>query len=300
MPPRIIAWAIVVFWLATSVWLFHHEIWPHLRRGDAPPFSIDLAYEAEHNGSATSWSVFRGKQQLGYIHTWVEYNKTQDTFWLVSRPQGESFQHLDLDIGPLHVQASSLEWKYEVTRDGELRKMNGHATLNISGTGIAKLLKFHCIVGGGGEVKNEQFLPNAYYIDSTGVRQDLPLDPVPFTTHDSILNPMHPVSRITGLRRGQHWNQKLVNPLADCAAALAQKYPGLELLTQRSAQPNVLLAQVLPDTEELDYDHRLNPCLVIEFRGGDLVAHTWVRESDGRVLKQEAILYGERLLLERL
>src|ERR1051326_3099009 len=108
MPPRLFTLAIVGFWLATSAWLFQREFWPWLRRGEAPPFSIDLAYEAQRSSSAASWSVFRGDKRLGYIHTWVEYRREDDTFELKSGPPQGSFQHFDLEFGPFKVQVSSV------------------------------------------------------------------------------------------------------------------------------------------------------------------------------------------------
>jgi hypothetical protein len=38
---------------------------------------------------------------------------------------------------------------------------------------------------------------------------------------------------------------------------------------------------------------------VIDYRAGDLTARTWVRQSDGLVLQQEAMFLGDRLVLKR-
>ena len=40
-------------------------------------------------------------------------------------------------------------------------------------------------------------------------------------------------------------------------------------------------------------------CWVIEYRDEELAVRTWVRVSDGRVLKQEAFRGGEHLTIER-
>jgi hypothetical protein len=59
-------------------------------------------------------------------------------------------------------------------------------------------------------------------------------------------------------------------------------------------------AVVLSETQTLVWNRAKQECLVIEYTEGDLSAHTWVRERDGRVLQQEAKLRGDTLLLRRM
>ena len=40
-------------------------------------------------------------------------------------------------------------------------------------------------------------------------------------------------------------------------------------------------------------------CWVIAYRSGEARAKTWVRVSDGKVLRQEASLLGDHIALER-
>jgi hypothetical protein len=300
MPTRHLALTIVFFWLATSAWLFYRDFWPRWRSGDAPPFSIDLAYEAQKNASDTSWRILRGDKHLGFIHTKVQYDGKSDTFELSSGPvQANTAPQLDMDIGPLKIRVSELISKYRVSREGLLRGTKGSAHVDIQGRGIARALHLRFELDARGEVKNGLFIPYAS-VTWEGQKYDLQLEPVPYTTRDSFLNPLHPVSRLAGLRRGQHWQLTNMNPLADSVAAMAQKDPALQLLVKKNAQMNVLQAEVLPETQILTYDSREVVCLVIEYRSDEMTAHTWVRESDGKVLRQEVSLWGERLVLERL
>ena len=57
MPPRSVTLAIVVFWLATLGWFCQHDLWPRLRRGDRPPYDIDLAGEVTSRGVPRRWVV---------------------------------------------------------------------------------------------------------------------------------------------------------------------------------------------------------------------------------------------------
>jgi len=55
----------------------------------------------------------------------------------------------------------------------------------------------------------------------------------------------------------------------------------------------------LQETRPLTYNGNEHACLVIEFRGENMTAHTWVRAGDGLVLRQDATVWGDSLVLER-
>ena len=73
------------------------------------------------------------------------------------------------------------------------------------------------------------------------------------------------------------------------AATLLQGYTGVRRLQ----------AEVLPETKLLRWKDREVPCLVIEYRGDDSTARTWVREDDGLVLRQEFSFWGDQIVMER-
>jgi hypothetical protein len=295
MPARHLVLAIVLFWVGTSGWLFYRDLWPYLRPGDAPPFTIDLAFEAQRQSSTSSWRILRGDKGIGMVHTEVRYRDEDDTFELHS-----NIKQLDLEqIGPIQIQAKEVHGMYRVTRQGTLRQMTARATVEVQGRGIARGLRASALLDFNGKVHGAQFVPQGY-IEFGGQREFLKLEPVEFSAQVSVLNPLHPVNRIVGLRRGQHWQQRLVDPLADSLRAMVQKDPALDLVVQKNQGVKVLQAEVQSQLQTLTWDNAQVPCLVIEYRSDDLAAHTWVREIDGKVLRQEATLWGERLVLERL
>ena len=84
MPARPLVLAITLFWVATTGWLFYRDLWPRLRPGEPPPYTIDLADEALRKGPKISWKVLRGTQKVGILNTWVTYRPQDDTFELNS------------------------------------------------------------------------------------------------------------------------------------------------------------------------------------------------------------------------
>ena len=87
----------------------------------------------------------------------------------------------------------------------------------------------------------------------------------------------------------------LVDPMADALRAMAAK----ELPVSKMG-PRFLDAEVLPTLRHLSWNGNEVPCRVIEYRSEDgFKASTWVRESDGLVLRQQAELGNDVVILQR-
>jgi hypothetical protein len=291
MPSRSIILAIVVFWLATTGWLIYRDLRLRLLPGEPPPYTIDLADEAEM--STIRWSVFRddNPKQTGYAKTKVRYNEADDMFEI----SGE-FKFWSSGI----MQGSAdmvFEGLYSVTREGRLRAVDASATLFQATDARTTLLKGADALGKArieGTVQDRRFKPHLT-LDVRGVlhlERDLPI--VEVSERGNVLNPLQPVNRLGGLRKGQHWRMPLVHPLSDALSAAVSS-----LLKQEVAGVSSLDAEVLPETHVLEWGHTLVPCLVVEFTGEDVRVRTWVRESDGTVLRQEVEQHGEKLALQR-
>jgi hypothetical protein len=120
-----------------------------------------------------------------------------------------------------------------------------------------------------------------------------------------VLNPLHPVNRITGLHPGREWTMPLIDPLADAAkaafeATLSQLLGrNVPLPLPDAAAPRSLHAAVLGEPQLLKLESGEHSCWVIEFRGDEFMARTWVRRHDGLVMRQDARGAGETWVLER-
>jgi hypothetical protein len=301
MPPRLLVLAIVLFWIGTSAWLFQRELWPRLRSGEAPPFAIDLADETRPQSAAVRWTIIRGKSKIGVLETWTSYRKEDNTFELHSKIKSIYLG----GIGPMRAKATNLESMYRVTQDGVLRATRIDGEL--------QLLQFSAYLYLTGKIDGRWFTPRGYVAlgrkkevsDKIQIPENekiyLDLERVPVSARGSVIDPLHPVNRIRGLRPGQRWQTPLIDPLADSFNGMVQKEPALQALPmlKKSHGTPILYAEVLGGPRQIEYGGLYWGCLVIEYRGDDMTAHTWVRESDGLVLKQDALFWGDHLILER-
>jgi hypothetical protein len=275
MPSRFVTLAIVAFWLATTGWLIYREMLPPLlQTNEPPPFTIDLADEVSAN--AISWRVLQKDEEIGTIRTAVRRlpNRLfalEGTF----KPQNLLFPGLEI---------KKIRSVYVVTRDGDLRALEVKANVVL---GI-----FPMDVSVDGKVEDGIFAP-AIRIEGLAMKDPrLPkLDPVEVAGHGSVLNPLHPLNRLGGLRDGQRWLQPVIDPLLVViySASPLNLQPPVRRLTAE-VEPGVLVWH----GEEV-------PCWKIGYReaGQKESARTWVRRSDGLVLQQEANQGGMELVLQR-
>jgi hypothetical protein len=233
-------------------------------------------------------------KKLGVAETWIAYHEPDDTFELHSRVKRLEWGQLGL----FYIELLNMSSEYRVTRDGRLRDLAADATISGKGIGPFQGLRGRAQAHVKGKVANRQFTAQVA-VNLNGATVDLPLEPVEVSSQGSVLNPLHPINRVLGLHKGQHWQMPLVNPLNDSLMALLKKDPAAELLLRGQTGVRSLQAEVLPDTKLLNWKGQDVPCLVIEYRGEDVVARTWVREGDGVVLRQELTLWGDQVILER-
>lgn len=285
MPSRFLTAAIIVFWLATTGWLFYRDLEPRLWPGGPPPYTIDLTDEAQSNIS-TQWTIYRDEKNQGYCRTYVHHD-ADDTFEL----HGEFklwYGNRDTRLADLHIRSM-----YRVTREGELRALSA----SLAATFPETLKLAHLKVEGriDGKVRGGFFAPSVKVSQPIVFEQDL--KPVQVTHGGSVLNPLQPLHRLPGLRKGQRWQVPLIDPLSDLANKYLKEVTGGSPLTQL----RILRARVLPEAQVLRWGPRQEPipCLVIEYQGDDTSARTWVREADGMVLRQEMTQGNEHIIMIR-
>jgi hypothetical protein len=271
MPPRLLTAAIVIAWLAMSSWLFYRDVWPRLRSGEPPPFRIDFSDEVLGK-RVVHWTVFKNGKETYVLKTELSHQADQELFEMSSELKPPPGPAKD---GPL-AERLTMTSVYSITRDGELRKSSITVQLPVGG-------EFRMT----GEVRDGKF-----YSRVTGLGMVRDLDPVEVRTTGSAQNPLQPQDRYTKLSPGQNWQVPMSSPLLD---ALAGLIPGLQ---DNSVQ--FLKAEVLPEAQYLSFANQDERCMIIEYTGGDDTSgRTWVRVSDGFVLKQEMTLHDDKWEIRR-
>ena len=294
MPSRFGVAFILLFWAATAALVGYREVWPRLVAGGPPPIRIDLADEATQM-APTTWGVYRGDQKVGGLTTRMEYLPADDTFRFRN-----NYRDLKFDFGVITIGVPRLETTVRVTREGDLREqhMDGTLVAQLKGLTVAQADARVDAEVVGGQLVGRMRLTKSPFGDL-----DRPLDPVPVPA-GQVLNPMMPVNRLRDVRPGRRWVIREVNPLADALAALVKevaKQSNLAASALPSPESRELLAEVRSATERVERKKEESvECWVIEYRGDqETAARTWVSVADGRVMRQEATGFGERLRFER-
>jgi hypothetical protein len=321
MPSRWLRWFIVLFWLATTSWLFWHDLWPSWQPGEPPSLRPDDVDEVQNPTSPMTifWRVQRQQgdktESIFNGKTWVKYQRNDDTYTLHAELTAPNVPNLK----PMYVakvfKIDSMTSEYRVNRAGQLHSLE--ATVDVTphwkrlGPELPLLLSkifrsqqpeeqqtssssvpFKLSLWG--EVRDNQFFAHCR-ADPEGAALAKPfqfdLPPTAVSHTGSVLMPLHPVNHIRGLHLGQSWRQPLVDPLRDAFASL----PGF------SGGVRWLQARVLPRPELLKMEDNETSCLVIEYTNdeNETMGRTWVEEVSDRVLQQEAILDDGHWIMTR-
>lgn len=302
MPSRLAIVGIVAFWLAVTSYIGYRDVWPRYFSEAPPPIAIDLADEATQR-AATRWIIYRGDTKIGSLSTRMEYQAADDSFLFIN-----TYTKLTLEAGKagpasIEIDFPKLETGITVNRAGQLlhQYMSGDVRLllggielgngsaEVNGRVVEGMLRGRCLV----RYPSTNKVPNI----------DRELEPVPVPA-GQVLNPMMPVNRLRDVTPGRRWVIREVDPLRDAIAILGKEILGQHKLGAGLGMPasenRELIAEVLGETEMVA--QRIEApveCRVIQYRSEQVTARTWVSVADGRVMRQEAALAGERLRFER-
>jgi len=293
MPSRRVIALILAFWLATTAYVAYRDVWPLLFASGPPPVAIDLADEAAQT-VPVRWQLYRGDQKIGRLVTQIKYLEADDTFRFTSE-----YKQLKVVYGDIEVHVPELTSAIRVTRDGDLREQSTQGKLELVWQGLSVAtaeLKLAGTVTGGQLVAR---FDGSYSFGGLAPQSlGRTLDPVP-VPQGQPLNPLQPVNRIVGVRPGRRWIVNESDPLKEAVATVLAEVAGKYGLKPPEEKRAALIGEVLSEPQDLDWHGESVACWVIEYRREEVVARTWVRVSDGKVLRQEAFQKGEQLTIER-
>jgi len=294
MPSRITIVGIVLFWLGTAAAVAYRDVWPRFFSDEPPTVSIDLADEATQ-AAPTKWKIYRGNDQVGTLSTRTEYLEADDTFRYVN-----NYRNLIYTDGKsTKVVVPRIDTSVRVARDGSLREqtMNGVFEVTLNGAKVAS-----ATASVDARVVNGELVGQCKLTDSPFGNIDRPLEPVPVTS-GQVLNPLMPVNRLRGVSPGRRWTIQRSDPVEDSLKLLFKEAAGKSTMIAGLVPKDSdreLLAEVLSSPETITRKNGEQVvCWVIEYRGQDTQARTWVSRADGRVMRQEAARHGDVMRFER-
>jgi hypothetical protein len=277
MPPKLITAGIIAFWLAMTALLIQREVVPMMLADASPNFQPDLTDEI--GSPLVTWMVFKDNDRIGAGTSRVTASN-EGTFELRSNFH---FENEKLAFGPIVLR--SMENMYRVDAQGKLLAFSTKASANF---GNKPGLGAPDVAGAiEGDVIDDMIEPRLSFL---GIEHKL--EKIHLKQEGSIVNPMHLINRLRGLRPGMTWKVKRV----DALDAVTKQFSAL---AKQQKIPD-LIATVKADT--MTWDRKEVACNVIGYaEPGSTVntASTWVRRVDGLVLKQEATSSGFNLKLVR-
>ena len=271
MPPRITIAAIISFWLGMTAWLIEREVVPMMLAEDAPSYKISLTDEI--GTPLVNWIVLSNGKRVG----------TGTSSILAHEDHTYEFRsNLNLErVSIAGLAIKRLESMYRVTEKGKLEAMA--AKFNLSTFGAKLNFGMPEVVEIQGEATGDE-LPLRLLIDGEE-NKIIALGKIDLRRQGNVVNSMHMVSRLRGLRVGQTWKitfLKLPSPTGENSLSS-------------------LIAEVKSD--RLPWNKREVACFKIEYyQPGteDIAARTWVRKLDGLVLQQQAHELGFELTMQRV
>lgn len=294
MPSRPVVALIAIAWLATLGWFAKRELVPMLFPGEAPPFVIELGDEVtsqmagEVKRPDVLWGIYRGDTRIGRAETRLRYFEDDDTFELETR-----IVKMEIAVLIIKIEVPEMISAYRIDRTGTLRRFRFTGSFLLAGARMDVALN--------GTVQDGKLLrTGTLHIPGFGGPITPEFEPID-APQGSILNPTHPVPKIKGIQPGRRWRMALLDPMADAVEPIMQSLlkqkgqPGQPSTFKMPARPTHVEAEVLTEPTNVVYNGQEHACWVIEFKGLNEPAKTYVRIRDGAVLRQEV----EKFVLQR-
>jgi hypothetical protein len=281
--------AIVAGWLATAAWFASEKWLPWLRTSEEPRFAVELADEVAPQQA--TWLLYRQDKRIGAAETRMAPQK-DGTFELTSR-----LRDLELSQGLVDVKMPVFLTTRTVTRDGDLLRLDAKAVMIVRLKVLGLDLKIDTTING--HVRGDEFHGECT-LEYGSQKAKYPLEPIRLVSKNAF-SPLQPFQKYPPLRPGQTWRVSNLDPVTDALEGAMQqivtKTVGLSVTMPQ--QPKELLAQVQAETEEITHRARTYTCRVIVYKADKITARTWVDVQDGKVVRQEASMMGDTLVLQR-
>lgn len=282
MPARWATVAIPIFWLFMTGWLIQRDLLPRLGFG-AINYETVLANRAV--AESAHWIIKLDDRTVGSLLTIVEPQE-DGSCELVAR--GNLTGVIPPDPTPTYRSSSTDTFDRLALPDLQIR-----SRFLISSTG--RLQRFSVTLAIHGLHKDLQVIGSVdgeeLHLTASGIpvlegESRIPIDPQAI-----VLDQFGPINRIPGLKIGKQWITRTVNPLA--AFLTKTTWFG------GTGSALAVIQHSVVGTEIHEWNGKFWPCYVVEHEHAHTKGKSWVRVSDGLVLRQEAPFGGSMVVFEQ-
>lgn len=278
MPPRWACLIIAALFLGANGWVFYHDMLPHLLPGQPPPFAIDVLEEVQDRRwmRPVGWTLHRNGNKVMTAKIRVEH-VGRDTFEMIAEYQPIAGQP---GMAMHQLLVKKMSSTYRVSAAGELLAVGFELEGQPAAPGLRKVVPGDFTLSISGPVVEGRFRPTGRLALAGGAESQMALPGARVRAGGGVLLPLHPVSRLRGLRPGQSWTTAVFDPVADAFRNLGGE-----------GELPRLRCRVRDEEEELTHGRREGvACLVIDQVGDDVTVRTWVARDTELVLAQEVVV----------
>ncbi len=272
MPRPSLRITIVVFWLIMTGWLVKDEVLPRFGFGE---LDYRAVLQERARKKLTRWHLERDGRDVGWATTEVD-PQTDGSFGILTELYLNISNFMrDPADAPLNDEAST---RVDMTSDifvdplGRLETLDVGLTVTPPGTGTPASVNFD------GNVRGEYL-----EIKTQGLGAPFEDMRLPINAESFFADKMVPLDQIPDLRVGKKWTTRTINPFVAMSGPFGMLFRG---------QSVEIIQNEVTGIESINMEDRMWRCHVIEHRREETFSTTWVRVSDGRVLRREIEFIG--------
>ncbi|HEY2154869.1 MAG TPA: hypothetical protein VGH33_04520 [Isosphaeraceae bacterium] len=272
MPSRWACVGLLLLWAVATVGLISRDVLPDLLIG--PPPDLRSVAAADQSGNPTKWAILVADDPAYQSLRSVGQAVTESVHEPDGRLRLES--KVTIDAGGL-LKGTPFASREDVRFDVE-----NWCLIDASGN----LVSFRAVVRTGGIDEPLLSLDGVYKDHAIEMKARGPIPLLNFTRlfayepKTLIQNALGPIDRMPGLAIGQRWEERVVSPL--------------------TGKIDVVKAEVVRRSE-IYWDKSMAAAYeVVHKIPPAITARTWVRKSDGLVLRQEVPFPVVKLMIERM
>jgi len=272
MPRPSLRIAILFFWLVMTGWLVKDEVMPRLGFGE---LDYRAVLQERARKKTTRWRIELGPRQIGWATTEVD-PQTDGSFGIITVlslnlsefTRGNAVDRLD----------SHESTMVDMTSDIFVDPLGRLETLDVELAITPPRARTPARVNFTGKVQGETL-----EISTQGLGAPFKNLRLPVNSQSFFADKLVPLDHIPDLRVGKKWTTRTVNPFVALSGPFSMLFRGQSIEVVQNEVVGV---------ETIQLDEQSWRCHLIEHRRDETFSTTWVRISDGKVLRRDVKFGG--------